>query len=156
MLNREWYFLHEILESELGMTFLTRCAEITLVGYRWTGWHNFHRKKYSAQDLIWDANLASQAQQVANTCVFEHSKHVPGKTPLGEVRAFYLQFFLKRKKMFLLIYFACYCGIVVNRIGSESVCRSFQHQSGIRSMGEWSGWGWIVCRGSSHSFTFHT
>ncbi|EGG11522.1 uncharacterized protein MELLADRAFT_115289 [Melampsora larici-populina 98AG31] len=50
----------------------------------WVEWHNFHRRQYSAPDLIWDQNLANRAQRFTNRCYFQHSapeKHGP---PYGE------------------------------------------------------------------------
>ncbi|KAG0146921.1 hypothetical protein CROQUDRAFT_106793 [Cronartium quercuum f. sp. fusiforme G11] len=50
----------------------------------WTESHNVHRKIYFAKNLSWDTTLAIKAQQVANICAFEHTKHIPGQIPLGE------------------------------------------------------------------------
>ncbi|KAH8589715.1 CAP domain-containing protein [Bisporella sp. PMI_857] len=46
-------------------------------------YHNQHRKDHSAGDLTWDADLASYAQQLADTCVFAHDLSI-GSADYGQ------------------------------------------------------------------------
>ena len=36
--------------------------------------HNLHRANHSVPDLVYNSTLASYAEQIAKTCVFDHSK----------------------------------------------------------------------------------
>ena len=36
--------------------------------------HNVHRANHSVPDLVYNSTLASYAQQIAKTCVYDHSK----------------------------------------------------------------------------------
>ena len=36
--------------------------------------HNVHRANHSVPDLVYNSTLASYAEQIAKTCVYEHSK----------------------------------------------------------------------------------
>ncbi|KIY53243.1 PR-1-like protein, partial [Fistulina hepatica ATCC 64428] len=40
--------------------------------------HNIHRANHSASDFVWNSTLASIAQEIGETCIYEHNTEVGG------------------------------------------------------------------------------